>query len=163
MARMRFKGLREYELMLSQIEGSTKEMVGRAIYAGADVVADAIRAATVALPTVSPKKHGTESDKLPGITSLQKAGLLDGLGITPMSYDNGYYNVKIGWDGYNSVKTKKYPKGQPNQMIARSINTGTSFRTATKFAEISARKARPQAEQKMKEAFEKDLKKIAKG
>lgn len=163
MARMRFKGLREYELMLSRIEGSTKEMIGHAIYAGADVVTDAMRAATAALPTVSPKKRGTESDKLAGITSEQKAGLLDGLGITPMSLDNGYYNVKVGWDGYNDVKTKKYPKGQPNVLIARSVNTGTSFRAATKFADTAIRKAKPQAEKKMKESFDKDLKKISKG
>ena len=30
-------------------------------------------------------------------------------------------NVKLGFDGYNGMKTKKYPKGQPNVLLARSI------------------------------------------
>ena len=67
------------------------------------------------------------------LTSAQKKGLQEGLGVSPMENDNGYWNVKVGFDGYNKVKTRKYPNGQPNALIARATESGSSVREKTPF------------------------------
>lgn len=165
MATLKVNGMAEYERMLSQLASaaSVQAVCGAAIYAGAEVVADAIREEIDTIPKVSAKQKGTESSKLQGITSLQNQGLKDGFGITKMRNDDGYYNVKLGFDGYNAVKTKKYPNGQPNVLIARSVVSGTSFRAKNDFVGRAIRRARKQAEAVMVQAADAELQKHMKG
>ncbi len=161
MAKFLFAGLEEYEKLLTKLSTSEsiRAVCGATIYAGADVVADAIRQGIDALPTVDHRTRGSKDHKIAGITPAQKQGLKEGFGITPMSNENGYYNVKLGFDGYNSVKTAKYSAGQPNSLIARSVNSGTSFRQKIPFVDQAARKAKPKAEELMGEAFDEALQK----
>ena len=161
MATLRMQGLKEYEEMLSKLDKDTVPMIGRALYEGGKVVADEFRHEVEALPVVAPNVRGTSERKLTGITSEQKRGLLQGLGIAKMRSRDGVHDIKIGFDGYNSVRTKKYPGGQPNAMIARSVNTGSSFRAATHFADRAARNSKARAEKAMQQQFDKDLKKIS--
>lgn len=161
MATLRMQGLKEYEEMLSKLDKDTVPMIGRAIYEGGKVVADEFRREVEALPVVAPNVRGTSERKLAGITSEQKRGLLQGLGIAKMRSRDGVHDIKIGFDGYNNVHTKKYPGGQPNAMIARSVNTGSSFRAATYFADRAARNSKARAEKAMQQQFDKDLKKIS--
>lgn len=159
MATFHFKGLEEYEKMLSNLSSisAVRAICGEVIYAGADIVADAVREAIDSLPVIDHRTHGTSANQLQGITSAQKKGLQEGFGITPMGEDNGVYNVKLGFDGYNSVKTAAYPQGQPNALIARSVNSGTSFRKKTQFVDKAARAAKAPAEKAMAETFDKKL------
>lgn len=159
MARIRFKGLEEYELKLSRISSRqvSDEIAGRAIYAGAGVIADAVRAEIEALPTVDSRKRGTTDNPIDGVTTLQKKGLSDGWGVAPMRREDGVYNTKLGFDGYNGVKTKKYPGGQPNQLIARSVNSGTSFRRKNPFVDRTVKSKKAAAEKAMAEEFDKAL------
>lgn len=161
MARIKFQGLEEYEKLLSKISSptATREIAGAAIYAGAEVVADAIKKSIEALPVVEDdlQRHGSARHMLTTITKKQKDGLLEGFGITQMREESGYYNVKLGFDGYNKVKTKQYPAGQPNALIARSINSGTSFRAKTQFVDLATKESKPQAEKAMAKAFDKKL------
>lgn len=161
MATLRMQGLKEYEEMLSKLDKDTVPMIGRALYEGGKVVADEFRREVEALPVVAPNVRGTSKRKLTGITSEQKRGLLQGLGIAKMRSRDGVHDIKIGFDGYNSVHTQKYPGGQPNTMIARSVNTGSSFRAATHFADRAARNSKARAEKAMQQQFDKDLKKIS--
>ena len=163
MASFKMQGMEAYENMLSQIASptTTAQIAGAAIYAGADVVADAIRSAIEDIPEVDHRKHGTSEEQLDGITSAQKKGLLEGFGITPMQEDSGMFHVKLGFDGYNEVKTKQYPGGQPNAMIARSINSGTSFRKKTRFVDKAAKASKGAAEKAMAAAFDKKLAEVA--
>ena len=161
MATLRMQGLKEYEEMLGKLDKDTVPMIGRALYEGGKVVADEFRREVEALPVVAPNVRGTSERKLAGITSEQKRGLLQGLGIAKMRSRDGVHDIKIGFDGYNSVRTKKYPGGQPNAMIARSVNTGSSFRAATHFADRAARNSKARAEKAMQQQFDKDLKRIS--
>lgn len=161
MATLRMQGLKEYEEMLSKLDKDTVPMIGRALYEGGKVVADEFRREVEALPVVAPNVRGTSERKLTGITSEQKRGLLQGLGIAKMRSRDGVHDIKIGFDGYNSVRTQKYPGGQSNAMIARSVNTGSSFRVATHFADRAARNSKARAEKAMQQQFDKDLKKIS--
>ena len=160
MAKITFPGLRDYELMLSKIEGVTDDMIGRAVYEGAGIVADAVKANIEALPIVT--GYGTSENPLPGgVTAVQKAGLREGFGISRLQDDSGYLNVKLGFDGYNRTQTEKYPSGQPNQLVARGVESGTSWKQKKPFIRPAVNKTRKQAEQKMKDVLDEEISKIA--
>lgn len=164
-ATLKIEGLDEYERLLSQLSESKtiKAVCGATIYAGADVMADAIRAGIETLPVASANFMGTPDNKLVGITSKQKDGLLDSFGITPMQHRDGFYEVKLGFDGYNDVQTAAHPNGQPNSLIARSVNSGTSFRQKIPFIDRAVRSAKKETEAAMVAACDDEFKKITKG
>ena len=162
MAKITFPGLNDYELMISKLSKDVDDIAGKAIYAGAGVVADAIKENIKALPIV--RGYGTEKDPLPGgVTAPQKAGLIDGLGISPMQSDAGYLNVKIGFDGYNATKTEKYPQGQPNQLVARGVESGTSWKQMKPFIRPAINASKSRAEAEMARILDQEIEKITKG
>ena len=159
MATLKFKGLEEYELRLSQLGKNIGKVAGRATYEGAKIMADEIKKSIEALPVVS--GYGTDQNPLPGgVTISQKKGLIEGFGIAKLQNDGGYYNVKIGFDGYNSVKTEKYPQGQPNQLVARGVESGTSWKQAHPFVKPAVARARKATEQAMADTIEEETNKI---
>ena len=155
MAKMKIKGLREYENRLLKLENLTREILGEAIYEGAGLVADAVKSSIESIPI--DERYVTGGATLYGITPEQKAGLRDGFGIARMRDDNGFLNVKLGFEGYNSQVTTKYPGGQPNSLIARSVNAGTSFRQRIPFIDNAVNQTKGAAEQKMTETAEKAI------
>ena len=159
MAKITFPGLNDYELMISRLSKNAGDIAGRAIYTGAGIVADEIKAGIQALPIVS--GYGTTEKPLPGgVTKAQKDGLMDGLGIAPLQDDGGYLNVKIGFDGYNRTKTEKYPRGQPNQLVARGVESGTSWKQKHPFVRPAINRSRKRAEAAMAEVLDKEIEKI---
>ena len=162
MAKITFPGLNDYELMISKLSKGVDDIAGKAIYAGAGIVADAIKENIKALPIV--RGYGTEKDPLPGgVTAPQKAGLIDGMGISPMQNDGGYLNVKIGFDGYNATKTEKYPQGQPNQLVARGVESGTSWKQKKPFIRPAINASKSRAEAEMARILDQEIEKITKG
>ena len=161
MARFQFKGLKEYAEYLQRIGMNSKEICGAGVYAMAEIVTDEIRRKLDALPTV------TEADALAayrkkqktGLTSAQKKGLQEGLGVSPMENDNGYWNVKVGFDGYNKVKTKKYPNGQPNVMIARATESGSSVRGKMPFMRPAVSASQQLAVETAQKVIDEEIKK----
>lgn len=163
---MRFqvgKGMDEYLSKLGNLEMTAPLAIGRAIYQGAKVVADAIERNIEALP-VDDSQHG---DQLKGIRSIQKEGLKGrpkgkggGFGISKAETTNGYTHVKLGFDGYNKLRTKKYPGGQPNAMIARTIEGGNSFTRKHPFVGPAVRASRDQAEAAMGRTIDAEINKV---
>lgn len=141
------KGLDEYISQLENLEFHADQMMGRAIYKGADIVANAIKASIQNLPKSA-------------CSDVEKAGLLNGFGIASMKEDNGYFNVKAGFDGYNDDKTKKWPNGKPNSMIARSIEGGTSWKAKHPFIAPAVKASRDAAEKAMQKEIENGIKSI---
>ena len=161
MAKITFPGLNDYELMISMLSKGVDDIAGKAIYAGAGIVADAIKENIKALPIV--RGYGTEKDPLPGgVTAPQKAGLIDGMGISPMQNDAGYLNVKIGFDGYNATKTEKYPQGQPNQLVARGVESGTSWKKKSPFIRPAINASKQRAEDEMARILDEEIEKVMK-
>ena len=149
--------LDEYIHKLDQMHANTEEMIGRSIFPGAAIVTDAIRAGIESIPE-APKQYARGMKT--GLTASQKAGLLDGLGIAVMRNDGGFLNVKVGMDGYNSTVTKRWPKGQPNALIIRSLESGTSFQLRQPVIGPAIRSSRQAAIQKMKEQFDEETRKV---
>lgn len=152
------KGMDEYLAKLGNLEFAAPGLVGQAIYEGAKVVADQVRAEIEALPTAESKRVATPRDP----TQVEKDGLLDGLGVAKKKNDNGYINVKIGMDGYNTDKTKKYPQGKPNAMIARSIESGSTVMKRNAFISRAVNKTKKDAEAAMQKVIEEGIEKIVK-
>ena len=104
----------------------------------------------------------SEENKPGVLNAKQRAGLHNGLGIASLREDGEYLNVKIGWDGYNDIKTKRWPKGQPNQVIARSVDRGTSFMQANPFVKRAVARTRKVSQEKMQEVIDREIEKIMK-
>lgn len=159
MASYHFKGLEEYERKIDQMYKDTEVICGKVTYEMAKIVADQIKSNIEALPAVS-DEEGLEAynkKQMRELTESEKHGLIDGFGISPIENTNGYWNVKLGFDGYNQLKTKKYKKGQPNVMIARSVESGSSVRKKTPFVRPAVSATRNKAIEKAKEVIDKDM------
>ena len=153
MAKWTMEGMSEYIAYLQSIANVTDEAIGAGVYAMAEAVADKVRANIQALPTVSNEANiATYRQGYSRLSEPEKKGLLDGFGVSPMQDDSGYKNVKLGFDGYNSVKTKKYPNGQPNVLIARVTESGSSYRQKTPFVRPAVNASRKEALEKGREA-----------
>ena len=144
------KGIDEYVAQLGILDAETDNTVGKAIYKGAAIVADAVRSELQSVPLTT------------GFDEKQKEGLLKSLGIAPKKVDGSYVNVKIGFDGYNDKKTRSFPNGQPNAMIARAVDSGTSFSRKNAFMSRAVRKTKDKAEEEMKIVIDQSIRAIMK-
>lgn len=160
MAQIKIYGFDEVIRKINNAEKNSSKIVGKAIYEGASIAADALKKAVRDLPL--DERHGTQDSPLNGIKKLQRIGLEKGLGIAPMQEDKWFQNVKIGFDGYNLIKTKKYPNGQPNAMIARSVESGTSFSQKIPFIRKTIKQIRPDVQNRMSDTFKEESEKILK-
>ena len=148
--------LGDFDTYLRQLDGIKDNIVPMCkaiVYPGAKVLADAMRAEVEALPTISDVdainnwRAGLQN---PALSDSQKAGLVESLGITPITKDSGgMVQASVGFTGYNSVTTRHFPGGQPNQEVARSLEHGTSGLKRDAFATRAVRKARAAAEAAM--------------
>lgn len=147
------KYLKYVDLLQSKADGFAK----RAVYDGAKVYGDAMVSAINALPTKKLAYMSGDSD-IVGVTNEQKAGLLEGFGFAPMENKSGYIHTKAGFARYNSIKTKRFPKGQPNALVANAVNSGTSRRPKTGFIDKVNRASRNAVISAMSNRYDEDLK-----
>ena len=162
MATIRFSKLRDYELMLGKIGDASKDICGAAIYEGAKIIADEVKNNLNSLNVTTDELAMLKAKKGEPtyITQRAKEGLIKSFGVTPMAQDgDGIYNVKLGFDGYNDVKTKKWPKGQPNQLIARACESGSSAMIKQPFFREAVQKTKKKAESRMAEVLDEKIKK----
>ena len=159
MAQIEFIGIDDYFKRLDELGKYSIGLCKRALYDGAAVIADAVRAEVNALPTSD--RDAKKGDPQP-ILEYEKDGLKDGLGIAKMKGDHGFIYTRIDFDGYNRLKSKKYPSGHPNSMVARAINSGTSKRKKNPFMNRAIRKGRAKAEAAMSARMDADINEIMK-
>lgn len=158
MATFKFEGVDDLIAQYQKLEKSTKDVIGRSIYNGAGVVMESVKSAVEGISVDN--RFGTSENPVSGPGTIQKIGLIRSLGITPMRQDGTFWNVKIGFDGYNNVKTKTWPQGQPNAMIARSIESGTSWMRKQPFMRKAEQSSRARCEAVMSETVDKEIQKI---
>ena len=158
MAKFQFAGVDDLLAQYEKIEANSVEMIGKAIYVGAGVVADAIRASMESI--IVDNHFGTSENKIAGPNALQKKGLLEAMGITELRRDGNFWNVKVGFDGYNDLKTKRWPQGQPNTLVAQAVESGTSWMDKQPFVRRAEQLSKGRCEAVMAETFDKELKRI---
>lgn len=153
-----FEGIDTYIVQLKQITDDTERLIKKAIYDGAKVGADELAKNIDSIPV---------SHEFGGITEDMVAGLRESFGITKLKNDDGIWNVKLGFDGYNP-RIKKRPDGDgnwipneegiPNQYVANIIEKGNAYHRPHKFTKI---KSDP-IEDAMKKSIDTELQKLTK-
>lgn len=149
MAKIELQGFDKYIRQLEALQRDATKLCKAAVYPGAAVLAEEIRAETEALPTISDAealgnfRSGTINKAL---SVSQKAGLVESLGISGIKKDrSGMVQTSVGFTGYNGVKTRHFPNGQPNAEVARSLEKGTSYLRRDRFVERAVKAAKAEA------------------
>ena len=150
MANIKLEGFEDYERIIWNLEQNTEDIVASSIYEGAKFVADAVKIQINGIRSSGPSEYETKR------RLIQIRGLKESMGISPMRNDNGFINVKIGFDGYNEL-------GQLNVMIARVFESGTSFSSKQPFFKRAINQSRKACETKMKLEIDKQIKAITEG
>ena len=154
------KGINETLKMFEKIQGNADDIIEKALKEGIGIVTDemrreisSIQAADSEHPTGKKKRYPSKKDV---------KGLLDSLGYTPVKMNDTKFNANAGFDGYNNVITKAYPQGHANQMIANSINKGTSFMKAQPFINRTKKKSQQQAVDTIERIISEEISKLSK-
>ena len=138
MATIRFSGIDKYLEQLEQLGQRSRGICKMAVYDGAAIVADQVR------------------ENLERVLSPDATGQLEAsMGISKMRDDNGYINVVIGFDGYDD-------KGVANQLKANVLESGSSKQQKRPFMRPAVNASRKQAEAKMAETLDREIKKLMK-
>lgn len=150
---------------LRKLGENTAPVCKAAVYAGAKVIADEIRQATSGLNRVTDAEAmAAYHEKKPvKISVSQKIGLVKSLGIAPIMDKYGIVSTKVGFDGYNDVKTKRWPNGQPNALIARACESGSSAMLKQPFVRPAIQRKKDAALEAMKQAADRELEKLTGG
>lgn len=137
-------GLDEVMAMLRKLDEDTTAIAKRALYVGAGVMADAYTNAVQSIKT-APRTSGEDRTKARYPTPAEKEALR--INIAKFREDGGdEVNTIIGVpNGYTNVDGVQ----KATKLIARSINTGTSFM----HKQPVFRKARSQSTRAAKEAL----------
>jgi len=143
---------------LLRFEKDEPEIAKKVVRAGAQPVADEIRNKLNQLPSDT-FRHLNKDEEFKGLPEIQWKDLSESLGIAPADVDNdGNTNTKVGFKGYGSHPTKKYPKGVPNALLARAVESGSSVRKKTPFVRPAVNKTRTAAVTEMEKAIQKEVK-----
>lgn len=134
------KGIDKYIQNMTNLALESEEITKRGVYDGMKVVADAIVANIGSIPTGK------------GVSEADKEALRSGFGISHIENRGGTINAKTGFAGRNS-------KGQKNASVARSIESGTSYRTKYSFVGTAGRAAKAAAEQAIAKTIDDEINK----
>lgn len=159
MAKITFKGLDDYIRAIESLNTDSETIIERCIYPGAAAVADAVKAGINSLNTREDGIRYGEGRKAPGPTEQEKRDLVASFGLAPMRNDAGYINTKAGFDGYGSHKTRSFPQGVPNALVARSCESGTTWMNKQPFMRNAVTSSRKKAEAEMAKAFDEETRK----
>lgn len=157
MAKMTIKGIDELSLQLSELGNMSTKIAKDVVMAGAQPVADEVRNGIRTLP-VDGLRYLKDGDELNVVTSGALKDLDNSMGIAPPDVDrNGNINTKIGFHGYGSYPSKKYPKGLPNKLLARAIASGSSVRKKNPFIRKAVNRSKKESLEAMQKKFDEEI------
>lgn len=133
------------------------EIFTNVVKAGANVMADTMRAEIGKLKTKKPKKGASDYHRGKRYcTENEKRGLLESMGWAPVKSFNGIYNSNIGFDGYNPY-IKSEDARHPNALIANVIECGSGYQIAQPFISRTRRAGKTKAIDKMSEMLDEEI------
>ena len=118
---LKITGLEEYVRSLERVSDNAEEAEKRAVYKGAKIVADTIKAGLKTIPTAEGSipglpPYGTAANPINTISRQQKADLINGFGVAKIADKGNSVDTHVGFDGYGSIKTKKHPESYLQQV-----------------------------------------------
>ena len=145
--KMDVSGTGEFLKKIEKLSNDAVPMEKAALYQGAKIMADAVKAEMQGLRTTENWRNMVAYNMggMATLSDMQKEGLLTGFGLSKMKYADGSVYLVMGFNGYNNVKTKRWPNGQPNRMIAAVVERGSSFFIAQPFFKRAVNDAKQQA------------------
>ena len=159
---LKVTGLDEFRAMLDTLGKSGQGIAKKGLYDAAKVMTDAIKAAVEALP-VEDDRYIPDPNKGRNVVTVQeKQDMIKSLGISKMDNDDGA-NLRIGFHGYDSRKTEQFPGGRPVVLIARSIESGSSYRRKHPFFRTAVNAAKNAAMDAAEKTIEDEINKITGG
>ena len=142
MAVCEFMGGEDFMIKLSRASTDVDEIAKKAVYAGAEVVADAMGV------------------NLRSVLSDEATGeLAEAMGITPITLMDGSWTANVGFVGYDS-------EGVAFQLIARAIESGTTTQDGKKkmekrpFVRKTMNQTRKQVKEVMIQVVDEEMRKI---
>lgn len=138
MAKIEFKGIDKYVSLMKSLEADTEAICKAAVYDGAGILADAIRA-----------EYSHISHPYGG------ADLMEHLVITSIRNDKGFVNTKITIGGY-------LQSGKPAPLVARVMESGNSHQGKKPFVRPAVSRVKKQCEAAMEKKVDKILRDIVK-
>lgn len=166
MAKVKLIGIEAYIQQVKNIDNGTAKVCRAAVKAGAGVIADGIRQElTSDVAAVSDKMAlaAYQHEVKTYCSESQKKGLLKSFGISKITVKKGVYSAKVGFEGYNDVKTERWPNGQPNALIAQSVESGRTWMIKQPFVRPTVKRLEKTALEAMKQAADKELEKLTGG
>ena len=126
----------DFAIKLSRLDTDINEIAKKAIYAGAKIVADAMKV------------------NLESVLSDEATGqLVEALGITPIGMMGSEWSAHIGFDGYDR-------DGVAFQLIARVLESGTSTRQKKPFVRKTMNQTKTKVAAAMQAVVEEEYTKI---
>lgn len=151
MAKINTSGVNEYITMLNKLSRGVEPIAKEALYDGADVVADAIKASLTQAIASNASGRRARGDK-----RVNTGGLVDSMFIAKMRNDGGYINTAIGFAGYDK-------NGTPNALKASALESGTSNGIRkTSFIRNAVNASKDSCINAIKQKFEAEIDKITK-
>lgn len=140
MARMQVQGMDEVNAMLGRLGGKGTAIAKAAMYEGAREITDEIGAEIARMKESEPGKPRETQKIYRSLTALERRDLEKGLGIAKFRREGDEIMTVIGFAGYGSRKTKTYPSGLPNALLARAIAKPSALRRGRKFTRIALKR-----------------------
>lgn len=154
MASITYKGTDEMMETLIRLAEHGRDVTSAALYAGAGVMADALKASAQTLPVGTPKGNSPSGHPYTGLTPEDAEDIAGAVGIAPFDRKGDTVDTVVGFDGYTRRAEKGYPQGVPIPMLVRSLEAGSSVRTKRPFVRTAVNGAKAGALSAMKEAGE---------
>lgn len=157
MAKIEFLDNGRYITKLEIVNLRTGMIASNALYAGAGMLADAVRESIKTIH-VTKDKILQGAQKLTGLQRWREAKqVADALGITRHRSEKDRHDVKIGYDGYSDYATEKYSNGVPILLIAASTEVGSEVREAQPFWRKLVTQMKPKVIERMQQSIDEDL------
>lgn len=150
MARITVKGLDEWIEKLDTLTNKSEGLCKRAVWEGGRVVKDAIAPALNDIPV---QDHYVPKDQMrKGLTSEQKAGVINGFGLAKMRNEGGKISTKAGFKGMTD--------GVHNSALMRRVESGATYQQKHPIIRPAVNRARAAAKTAMQSRFEEDVQTI---
>lgn len=145
------------------LQGQFNAIASFTLYDAAEVMAAGLKAAAQTLPTEPRNTRSTTRPRLQTLSPEQKRGLVNNVTVRKFKRKNGTIETTVTFGGYNDFKTEKWPKGQPNLMIAASVVQGTSVHSKYDFIKKAEKEYKRAVENEIKTKAAQYMEKAAEG
>lgn len=159
---MTIKGLDDFGAKIQALGDHADGMCKACVWEGAKIVADQIKSNLQGLPVDSWRPKNVTLEPYNVLTATNKADLTKGLGIDDIELTGNGAETVVGFAGYGSAPSAKYPNGLPNAMLARAIESGSSARRARPFVRPAVNSSKSSAQAAMARKGDEFMKNLTK-